>query len=215
MYSLQGQDTVVISHKYFTSTFIKSKHIPLLVEYYLTKEMLTCGTKLPRLNKFKSDPQLMDSINFNDDYRNSGYDRGHNISARNNSCDSIGMLECFYFSNIFPQTHSLNAGAWKNLENHERDIAIKYDSIKVFIGHLGEIGKLGVDSIIIPEYCWKIIYIKAIRTYECYLMPNNIKPFGDLETYKVDLSEIENRSRICFQTDIAETKLNQSSIKNK
>lgn len=177
--------------------------------------MLNCESKLPRINRFISDPQLVDSINFNSNYRNSGYDKGHNISAKNNSCDSIGMLECFYFSNIFPQTHSLNAGVWKSLENHERNIVAQYDSIKVFIGNLGEIGRLGVDGIIIPEYCWKIIYIKAIKTYECYLMPNSREEFESLEAYKADLSEIENKSGICFQTDIATVKISQISIKNK
>jgi endonuclease G len=194
----KGQDTVVLHHTYYTSTFIKSKHIPLLVEYTLTKEMVNCSEKIKRKNHFSPDPLLHEATNLTVDYKGSHYDRGHNMSAADNGCNEDGMNECFYFSNMFPQVHSLNAGVWEKLEKQERSLAKEYKIIKVFIGSIGEIKKIGIDSVVVPEYCWKIIYIENKKEYECYIFPNTELEHADCETYKVALSEIENKTKIKF-----------------
>ncbi|MBL7893617.1 MAG: DNA/RNA non-specific endonuclease [Bacteroidia bacterium] len=199
--SIKSQDTVVLHHKYYTSTFIKSKHIPLLVEYTLTKEMLSCTKKIKRKNNFAPDPDLPEATNIDKDYKRSGYDRGHNMSAEDNTCNKEGMNECFYFSNMFPQIHSLNGGVWKKLENQERAEAKQYGKIKVFIGSTGELKKIGKDKVVVPEYCWKIIYIESLNTYECYIFPNKKPKKSDYTSYKVPLTEIEQKTNIKFDKD--------------
>jgi len=195
-----GQN-VVLKHTYYTSTFSLEKHIPVLVEYVLTKEMLTCAERFKRKNKFARDPELPDETNLDKDYKRSGYDRGHNMSAEDNRCSETGMKECFYFSNMFPQTHHLNAGQWKKLEEMERQEAINYDSVKVFIGSIGKITTIGTDSVTVPEYCWKVIYIYG-HGYQCYIMPNN-KEEKTLEECKVLPPEIESRCGVTFLDDKA------------
>jgi endonuclease G len=196
---LRSQDTIVLEHTYYTSTFIKSKHIPLLVEYTLTKEMLSCTNKIKRKNNFKPDPLSSDATNIDNDYKGSHYDRGHNMSAENNSCTGNGMTECFYFSNMFPQIHSLNGGVWKKLENQEREEAKQYGEVKVFIGSLGELKKIGKGKVVVPAYCWKIIYIEDTKEYECYLFPNKKPKTSDIDYYKVPLKEIEEKTHIKFK----------------
>lgn len=199
--TVKGQDTVVLHHKYYTSTFIKSKHIPLLVEYTLTKEMLSCTKKTKRKNNFAPDPDLPEATNIDKDYKKSGYDRGHNMSAEDNTCNKEGMNECFYFSNMFPQIHSLNGGVWKKLENQERAEAKQYGKIKVFIGSTGELKKIGKGKVVVPEYCWKIIYIESQNIYECYIFPNKKPKKSDYTSYKVPLTEIEQKTNIKFDKD--------------
>ena len=110
-------DTVTIKHKYYTTTFSKSKHFPIVVKYWLTRAMLSCQKKVKRTNKFRSDPLLPKHTDLDQDYRGSGHDRGHNMAAADCGCDSIGMIESFYYSNICPQTPRLNRGRWKGLKN--------------------------------------------------------------------------------------------------
>jgi endonuclease G len=173
------------------------------VEYTLTKEMLICTKKIKRKNNFAPDPDFLEATNLDKDYKGSHYDRGHNMSAEDNSCNNEGMNECFYFSNMFPQIHSLNGGVWKKLENQERTEAKQYGKIKVFIGSLGEIKKIGKDKVVVPGYCWKIIYIESENIYECYIFPN-IKPENsDYTFYKVALTEIEQKTNIKFHKDKA------------
>src|SRR6188508_2341292 len=81
----------VLKHTYYTTTFSSEKHIPILVEYVLTKEMLSCTKKIKRTNKFVPDPDLPSETNLARAYKRSGYDRGHNMSAEDNSCTKIGM----------------------------------------------------------------------------------------------------------------------------
>ncbi|MCH5181555.1 MAG: DNA/RNA non-specific endonuclease [Prevotellaceae bacterium] len=69
-----------------------------------------------------------------DDYRGSGFDRGHMCPAADNRYDGRAMTECFYMSNICPQDHALNAGAWATLENACRRWAVQEDSVLIVCG---------------------------------------------------------------------------------
>ena len=201
VYGQDSGDTVVLHHKYFTSIFVQSTHIPALVEYYLTDDMLICDEHLQR-GRFVKDPKLPLATNLDKDYTNSGYDRGHNMSSKNNDCFEDAMKECFYFSNIFPQTHKLNAGAWYKLEVAEREYAKEHEKIKIFIGSIGEVRTIGkTNEITVPEYCWKVIYFPDTKEYECYIFPNNEAKQKEFVKYSVPLSEIEKKSNMKFKAD--------------
>jgi len=173
-----SQDTVRLNHKNFTTVYSKSKAYPVLVQWWVTKKKVSCPNPVKRSDKFVPDPLLSKETDLALYYKGSGFDRGHMSPAADNLCDGeIVMNECFYFSNMAPQYHSLNAGDWKSLETHTREIAIKYDSIRVWCGNLGEVKKIGKLSI--PEKCWKVIYIKSQKKYHYYIFNNDqSKPDG-------------------------------------
>lgn len=75
----------------------------------MTKRMYSCETKIGRTNKFTLDPALPNDANLKNDYIGSGSDRGHKMPVEDNTCSSVGMEECFYYSNMTPQTHSLHS----------------------------------------------------------------------------------------------------------
>ena len=54
----QGQDTITITHHAYKTTYSKLKHYPVKVEWWLTKAMLDCPTKIKRTDKFVADPKL-------------------------------------------------------------------------------------------------------------------------------------------------------------
>lgn len=176
--SAKSQDTVRLIHKNYTTVFSKSKAYPVLVQWWVTKRQVSCPTPVKRVDRFVPDPLLPKETDLALFYKGSGFDRGHMSPAADNLCDGeLIMFECFYFSNMSPQYHSLNAGDWKSLETHTREIALKYDSIKVWCGNLGEVKKIGKLSI--PEKCWKVIYIKSLKKYHYYIFNNDqSKPDG-------------------------------------
>jgi endonuclease G len=159
--------------------------------------MLSCENHIKRSNRFTIDPELPSATNLGQDYKGSGYDRGHNMSAEDNACDSEGMKECFYYSNMFPQTHKLNAGIWERLEEQERAEAKQYDSVRVYIGSVGSISTIGSDNVTVPAYCWKVIY--ANGKYEAYLFPNNMTVGGSLQDYQTTVENIEQKSGVRLQ----------------
>ena len=138
---LSYSQTVTLKHTYYTSTFDTSKHIPIVVKWWLTKEMVSCSGRVQRTNKFTLDPKLPACTNLSRDYAGSGYDRGHNMSAEDNACSETGMKECFYFSNMCPQTPRLNRGIWKSLETYTRELARQNDSILVWCGSVVKHGR--------------------------------------------------------------------------
>jgi endonuclease G len=130
----QKQDTITIHHKYYTVTFSKSKCLPVVVKYWLTKNMLDCEQRIRRSKKFKPDPLIPEFTNLDKDYKKSGYDRGHQMDAYDCGCDSTAMIESFYYSNVAPQEPTLNRGIWKKLEEYNLKLAKEYDSILVWCG---------------------------------------------------------------------------------
>ena len=184
------QDTVTIQHKYYTTSFDTVKHYPVLVQWWLTKDMLNCPDRLARTNKFTFDPRLARLTDLAKDYRGGGYDRGHNMPADNNECDPQALQECFYFSNMVPQEPSLNRGIWERLENYTRTLAEQSDSIRIWCGSIGEAKKIGRVSV--PTQCWKVLYIKKQQKYEAYIFDNGVpKTTGDvIQDHQISLDSL-------------------------
>lgn len=191
------QDTVRLTHTNFTSVFSKSKKYPVVVEWWVTRGMVSCETPLKRKDNFKPDPKLPIETNIAKDYVNSGFDRGHMMPAADNLCQNQKILdECFYFSNMSAQYHSLNAGDWKVLETKTRQMALEYDSIKVWTGNIGEIKKIGKVSV--PEKCWKVIYIKKTNIFIGYIFENTKSKPDGIENNQVPISKIAELTGFTF-----------------
>jgi endonuclease G len=196
--NVKSQDTVRLHHKEYSSLFSKSLKYPLEVEWWVTKAKVTCTNPLPRKDQFAPDPLLASETNLALDYKGSGTDRGHMSPAADNQCSGPdAMVECFYFSNMAPQYHSLNAGDWKTLETVTRDLAAKQDSIKVWCGSVGSVKKIG--SVSVPEKCWKILYIKATKEWFAYVFINDQSKPNGLSDNKTTVDEIKKLTHLNFK----------------
>jgi len=164
-------DTVTLVHDTYTSVFAKSAHIPVVVTYTLRGSDITCMPKVERSNNFRADPMLL-GTSLEKDYAKSGYDCGHNMSAEDNACSAAHMNDCFYYTNMYPQRPGLNRGIWKRLEVQERKMAVADDSVIVWVGSYGSSKTIGPDKVVVPDYCWKVIYIPKLDTWLSYSFPN-------------------------------------------
>ena len=195
--TLNAQDVVVLKHTNYTSHFSKSKHYPVMVEWWITRAKVNCEKPLSRKDNFKPDPLLPKETDLADDYKGSGTDRGHMMPAAQNLCQTPAVQdECFYFSNMSPQYHSLNAGDWKSVETMEREWAKKDDSVHVWCGNLGVAKKIGKVSV--PTQCWKVIYIKKSNTYYSYLFDNTTNKPDGIENNLVKIEVIEKLTGFKF-----------------
>jgi endonuclease G len=196
--SSQIQDQVVLKHTNYTSLFSKSKKYPVMVEWWVTKSMVSCPTPLKRKDNFKPDPLLPEHTNIAKDYVGSGYDRGHMMPAADNLCQTqLIQDESFYFSNMSAQTHRLNAGDWKSLETFTREESSLKDSIHVWAGNVGEVKKIG--SVSVPKYCWKVIHIKKENKWVAYLFENNTSNPDGFKNNEVTLKEITTLTGFKFR----------------
>ena len=193
----QTQDNVILVHTNYTSTFSKSKRYPVMVEWWATKQKVSCATPLKRKDNFKPDPLLPKYTDLANDYKGSGFDRGHMMPAADNLCQTQQVQdECFYFSNMAAQYHRLNAGDWKSLETFERVLASEKDSIHVWCGNIGEITKIG--SVSVPKQCWKVMYVVKTKTWMSFLFNNDKSTPDGYENNKVDIKIIESLTGFKF-----------------
>ena len=190
---------VTIRHTYYTTVFSESLRIPVVVKWWLTKKMVSCQQHVKRTNKFTADPQILKYTKLSKDYSRSGYDRGHNMSAEDNMCSATGMKEYFYYSNMCPQTPRLNRGIWKSLETYTRELARQNDSVLVWCGSVAKSGRtIGPDDVVVPDYCWKILFIKHERDTLAYVFPHTGTVSGTLEELRVSIDSVERLSRMKF-----------------
>ena len=192
-----SQDTVTIIHKSYKTTYSKSKNYPVKVEWWVTKGMLNCPTKVKRTDNFGPDPKLLNETNLQLYYQGSGYDRGHNFPAADGGCDNVSMSESFYFSNMTAQYPQLNRGDWKVLEMMVREEALKYDSIHVWCGSIGEIKK--IDKVSVPAQCWKVTYNKNKNEWDAFIFDNNTNKADGIKNNQVEVKLIEQITGFKFK----------------
>jgi len=195
---LTAQDVVILKHANYTSHFSKSKKYPVMVEWWETKAKVACEKPLPRVDRFKPDPLLVAETDLEDDYKGSGFDRGHLMPAKSNQCQTPQVQdECFYFSNMAAQTHRLNAGDWKSLETLTREWATNQDSVHIWAGNVGEVKRVG--RVAVPKQCWKVVHIKKTHEWFYFLFENDLSNPDGINNNKVLKEDIEKLTGLKFK----------------
>jgi len=194
----KAQDEIKLTHTNYTSVFSKSKHYPVVVEWWATKAKVSCDRPLARKDNFKPDPLLPIETDLANDYKGSGFDRGHMMPAADNLCQTpLVQDECFYFSNMSAQYHSLNAGDWKSLETATREWAVKDDSIHIWAGNIGELKKIGSTSV--PAQCWKVVHDIKTKEWFFFLFANVADKPSGLKSHEVTKDVIEKMTGFKFK----------------
>ena len=168
-----------------------------MVEWWITKNTLTCVDKVKRGDKFIPDPLLLNETNLQSDYTGAGFDRGHNMPAADAVCDQEANEESFYFSNMTAQYPALNRGDWKALEMLSRNTALEQDSVKVWCGSVGVEKKIGTTSV--PTQCWKVIYIAKTKEYMAFIFDNNTTKADGIDNNKVNITNVEKLTGFKFK----------------
>ena len=196
--AVNAQDVVVLKHTNYTSHYSKSKKYPVMVEWWETKAKVACEKPLARVDRFKPDPLLVAETDLENDYKGSGFDRGHLMPAKSNQCQTPEVQnECFYFSNMAAQYHRLNAGDWKSLETLTREWATANDSVHIWAGNIGELKRIG--RVAVPKQCWKAVYIKKSNEWFFYLFDNDLSNPDGIHNNKVLREDIEKLTGFKFK----------------
>ena len=155
---LNDRKEQIITHTGFTVSYNSDWKIPNWVAYELTKEEVE-GT-IPRYDTFMPDPNISYTQSAtNNDYKNSGWDRGHMAPAADMKWSEQAMKESFYFSNICPQNRNLNAGIWKDLEEQVRSLATQKGNLYIVCGPIVSKNPktIGANRVAIPDAFFKVL----------------------------------------------------------
>ncbi len=145
------------------------------VVYVLTREEVEKGYR-DRTDNFRADASIISGSAELDDYRGSGYDRGHLAPAADMKWSSKAMSESFFLSNMSPQNPSFNRGIWKKLEDQVREWAVEKDSIYVVTGPVLSTVEhsIGESRVGVPEYYFKVLADLSPpgHSFIAFLLPN-------------------------------------------
>lgn len=170
------------------------------VFYELGREQLrNC---VDRTNRFQADPKVPRTYTADlEDYKSSGYNRGHLSPAGDNKFSSRAMNDSFLLSNISPQPPAFNQRIWARLENLVRAWALRTNGIWVTTGPVlqGDLETIGENEVTVPEFFYKIVVTRRASTRQAaaFLVPTTATG-GSLEPYLVSIDELEEKTGLDF-----------------
>lgn len=147
----------LIDYTGMTISFNPDYHVPNWVAYELTADE-TRGEE-PRYNKFTRDTSVKGCAE-PDDYRNSGFDRGHMAPAGDMKWDDRAMRESFMMTNIVPQLHTVNRGVWSKIEDKCRQQAMADSAVIIICGPVLTDPvdyRIGATGVAVPSRFFKVI----------------------------------------------------------
>ena len=151
----------------------KSK-TPLIVVERLNRQQIDDADE-KRTNEFFPDPRLPTAERaYLDDYKGSGFDRGH-MSAAGNAPTPNAMAQTFALSNIVPQDSTHNRKVWRKVETDARKYARRAQGgVFVFTGPLFDPGHatIGRNKVWVPTRIFKLVYDEATGRAWAHVLPN-------------------------------------------
>lgn len=194
------RSNVIVEYKGFTLSHNTRHCIPDFVAYELTAQEVY--GEVPRAKHFKQDPNLRARQAHTDDYRNSGWDRGHLAPAADMKWSEQAMRESFYLTNIAPQNPNINRGDWNDLEDVCRRLAAKYGRLYIVCGCIvGEnrYGSIGANRVTVPDAFYKVLLVKVRNRHEGIGFIFENKAGGHpLRYYARTIDEVERIANIDF-----------------
>ena len=189
---------IMVQYTGFEVSFNPAHRIPNYVSWELLGSEV--NGQVSRDSKFIADKDVYNCAEPSD-YRGSGFDRGHMAPAGDMKWSSQAMADSHYLTNICPQTHALNGGRWKSLEEKCRQWALRDSALVIVCGPVltdrltRTIGK-GVS---VPERFFKVILAPFADPPRAigFIMPN----FGHcdgLEVIAMPVDRVEQATGIDF-----------------
>lgn len=227
-YGLPSKDNIRLFNDFILSYDRRLRSAAWVMEHLTPDKLIDKGLTDRDESKFHEDKEIHEYFRAkNADFRKSGYDRGHLAAAGNHKLSQDDLDQTFFFTNISPQLHDLNAGPWKRLEAYVRWRANRSKNLYVISGPLylpmrardGNLyvtyRVLGNNHISVPTHYFKVFLVETNNgklELEAFLMPND--KFNDppppLDDFRVNLDRldvIERASGIIFFDEVSRNKL--------
>ena len=148
----------ILVRKAYTVSYNKETKCPNWVAWELTSSH--ADGDLPRDSKYYEDDEVPLPRSTNEDYRGSGWTRGHMCPAGDNKWDADAMRESNLLTNMCPQHASLNSGLWNVIERDCRKWAKAYGDLYIVCGPVllnREHETIGMNKVVVPEAFFKVI----------------------------------------------------------
>lgn len=194
-------DVNVLVYDGYVSSYNTSTLIPDWVAYELTADE-TYGDAGREDKMFSMDPDFKKKQAMREDYKNSGWTKGHMAPAADFRWDDDAMTETFYFQNCCPQNEELNANDWEYLERQVRRWAKEFGKVWVVTGPIiGDniYGTIGDRDVVVPDSFFKAVLACKNGKYRsiAFIMNNDSERYY-LQDCALSVDELEKITGIDF-----------------
>lgn len=118
-----------------------------------------------------------------EDYKNNVWDKGHLAPAADFNCDREMLKKTFSYLNCALQHEGLNRGPWRMLEDYERELALRNDTVWVnIVVHFDKDSVLPTGAKIPSGFTKTLKYGDSIQVYT---FPNEDVRREDWRNFKV------------------------------
>lgn len=155
---LEGMSEQIIRKTSYIASYNKDTKIPNWVAWHLTADHTDGPVR--RMSNFYEDEQVASPRATLEDYRGSGWSRGHMCPAGDNKWSETAMYESFSLVNVCPQNANLNSGLWNSIEIDCRRWARQFGDIYIVCGPVflnREHETIGTNDIFVPEAFFKVV----------------------------------------------------------
>ncbi len=191
-----SDDGVLITHSYYSLSYSEAHEQAEWAYYVLKKEYPTSAVS--RQNDFREDPDITSGSAQLDDYKYSGFDRGHLVPSGDMTFSLTANSETFLLSNICPQRKELNQNKWRELEEYLRTAVSEYGNLYIVTGPIfgSSTEHIGANEVTVAEAFYKAIYYSNETTGSHmigFIMENGSNS-NALSNYVVSIDEIEHQT---------------------
>ena len=146
------------------------------------------------------------------DYRGSGYDRGHLVPSGDRTRSKSDNSSTFLMTNIIPQSPANNREVWRELEEYSRNLAFQGKELYLVAGGEGIARKIAKSQVVVPQYTWKVMLIldppslkitaDNAATIAVWMPNSEAVRNSDWRDYIVSVDEVEKRTGYNFFADL-------------
>ncbi|MFA7332198.1 MAG: DNA/RNA non-specific endonuclease [Candidatus Delongbacteria bacterium] len=196
---LPSREDVLLEYKGFALGYRERDEQAAWVSYCLTKAELRAA-KTKRSEDFRRDLAVPTGSATLEDYKGSGYDRGHLAPAADMAFHAQAMSESFLLSNMSPQHKSFNRGVWSKLEEQVREFARQRGRVWVVTGPVLDqpLEHVGPSQVSVPRAYYKVLYAPKPRPAMLgFLLPNAASSVP-LQHFVVSVDSVEALTGLDF-----------------
>lgn len=196
----------LLVRKGYVVSYNRDTRLPNWVAWKLTAAHVAAAqsphaVKRPQ-NAFHADTDVPEPRADWNDYRGTGWVRGHLCPAADNKWDEQAMYDSFLMTNIVPQNSNLNDGDWNELEMLCRKWAQRYGEVYIVSGPLPyrkPWQTISSHDIVVPRALFKVVLrMDGEQAKAIGFVYKNQAQDNPKSHYVNSLAQVERLTGICF-----------------
>lgn len=170
-----GQTLRALCFNAFAVMHSGKSHTPVFVAEKLNRQSVSDAKNNERTDRFFADARLPRAERAElEDYKGSGYDRGH-MAPAGDMPNATAMAQSFSLANMVPQAPENNRKTWAGIEKATRKyVSRARGDVYVISGPVfdAQPAKIGQNQVWVPRYLFKLVYDSSENKAWAYWVEN-------------------------------------------